>query len=54
MDICWSPDGQRICAVGDGKQEFVIFSQCVLNIFLSRAKVFAWDSGNTAGKIEGY
>lgn len=40
LDIAWSPDGARICAVGDGKQD--------------RAKVFAWDSGNTVGKIDGH
>lgn len=40
LDIAWSPDSQRICAVGNGQQQF--------------GKVFMWDSGNTVGEISGH
>jgi WD40 repeat protein len=38
LDIAWSPDGQRIIAAGDGNE--------------SKAKAFAWDSGNNFGAID--
>ncbi|KAJ1628448.1 WD40-repeat-containing domain protein [Pavlovales sp. CCMP2436] len=40
LDIAWSGDGQRLCAVGEGQQMF--------------GKVFTWDSGNTVGAIENH
>lgn len=40
IDIAWSEDGQRIVAVGQGKDTF--------------AKVFMWNSGNTVGEISGH
>eukprot|EP00301_Raphidiophrys_heterophryoidea_P018936 c3927_g1_i1.p1 GENE.c3927_g1_i1~~c3927_g1_i1.p1 ORF type:complete len:620 (-),score=165.29 c3927_g1_i1:86-1945(-) len=39
-DIDWSPDGQRIVAVGNGRESF--------------GKVFTWDSGNSVGEISGH
>eukprot|EP00823_Brevimastigomonas_motovehiculus_P008484 TRINITY_DN7793_c0_g1_i1.p1 TRINITY_DN7793_c0_g1~~TRINITY_DN7793_c0_g1_i1.p1 ORF type:complete len:632 (-),score=148.85 TRINITY_DN7793_c0_g1_i1:171-2066(-) len=38
LDLCWSLDGQRIVAVGDGNE--------------SKAKVFAWDTDNAYGAID--
>ena len=39
-DIAWSPDSQRVCAVGDGRD-------CM-------GRVFMWDSGSTVGEIGGH
>ena len=39
-DIAWSPDSQRVCAVGDGRD-------CM-------GRVFMWDSGSTVGEISGH
>ncbi|KAI8325308.1 putative actin cortical patch component protein [Martensiomyces pterosporus] len=39
-DIAWDPDSQRVMAVGDGKERF--------------GHVFAFDSGNTLGTVEGH
>ncbi|XRB15775.1 actin-interacting protein [Pseudoscourfieldia marina] len=38
-DLCWSFDGQRIVASGDGRGVLV--------------KAFMWDSGNTVGEFDG-
>mmetsp|Transcript_19528 Transcript_19528/g.52625 ORF Transcript_19528/g.52625 Transcript_19528/m.52625 type:complete len:605 (+) Transcript_19528:69-1883(+) len=40
IDLAWSGDGQRICAVGEGREAF--------------GKVFTWDSGNTLGAIDSH
>ena len=40
MDIQWSPDNQRIVAVGDGKERF--------------GHVFIWDTGSSIGEISGH
>ncbi|KAJ1965321.1 WD40 repeat-like protein [Dipsacomyces acuminosporus] len=39
-DIAWDPDSQRVMAVGDGKERF--------------GHVFAFDSGNSLGSVEGH
>jgi len=39
-DIQWSPDSQRIVAVGDGKDSF--------------GRVFMWDTGSSVGEIAGH
>lgn len=40
LDIAWSGDGQRVVAVGEGRESF--------------AKVIMWDSGNTVGDMPGH
>jgi WD40 repeat protein len=40
MDIAWSGDNQRLCAVGEGRESY--------------GKVFTWDSGNTLGAIDSH
>lgn len=40
LDIAWSGDGQRLCAVGEGREAF--------------GKVFTWDSGNSLGAIDSH
>ncbi len=39
-DIAWSPDSQRIVAVGEGREMF--------------GRVFMWDSGTSVGEITGH
>lgn len=40
LDLAWSGDGQRVVAVGEGRESF--------------AKVIMWDSGNTVGDMPGH
>eukprot|EP00004_Rigifila_ramosa_P024479 TRINITY_DN710_c0_g1_i4.p1 TRINITY_DN710_c0_g1~~TRINITY_DN710_c0_g1_i4.p1 ORF type:complete len:490 (-),score=93.97 TRINITY_DN710_c0_g1_i4:440-1909(-) len=39
-DLSWSPDSQRIVAVGEGREKF--------------GHVFSWDAGNSVGEITGH
>lgn len=40
LDIAWSADNARVCAVGDGREIY--------------GKVIMWDSGNSVGEISGH
>ncbi|KAL1528950.1 hypothetical protein AB1Y20_010272 [Prymnesium parvum] len=40
LDIAWSPDNSRVCAVGDGREVY--------------GKVIMWDSGNSVGDVSGH